>query len=290
MDNIINETYLINMDKEVERLKTFDEMMSSKHLPDLSWKYIRVSAINGKELRDNICIPQKDTISNLINCKQTLYYPNNIFELQDKYVSPINWLSSGEVGCLMSHVMLWEKVASEEFLNRIAVFEDDARTHMDIQTINKLILDLYKYLEDNYIPEPDMLYLGKALDDCLNYKKVWNNVYYSKHPLCLHSYIITKNGARKLLEKLPYNVAIDIVPIQAINDINLNVMTFHPSLYFQDVLNTESSLRKLGNALNITAECLIDQQHISNNDLKFLGVLIIMLFVVCILCYIYLYR
>src|SRR5690606_36608208 len=108
------------------------------------------------------------------------------------------FLSYSEIGCMLSHVSLWDKVASNPELKRIAIFEDDARTHLTGNTLDDLLKDFYLYIEDNNIPEPDLLYLGKCLDNCINYEKIWENIYVSTRPLCLHSYIITKNGAQKL--------------------------------------------------------------------------------------------
>lgn len=291
---LIDETYVINMDKEIGRLIAFDSMMNSDDtspvtLPGaLHWKYTRMPAINGRDLNKGVTTVYRtceDDIQ-LFNCQSTIT-PENIIVLKEKYLTPNNWLAPGEVGCLLSHVFLWERVANDPALNRIVIFEDDARTHVDLVTIHKLIANLYEYLHNSHIPEPDMLYLGKALDECTRYEQIWKNVYRSYHPLCLHAYIITKDGARKLLRRLPYDVPIDLVPIHAIADKGLDVMTFHPSLYFQDIINNTSSLRELGKALNLMTECLVDEQHISNYGMKFLIALLIAFVAVLILYLIY---
>lgn len=283
---IIDETYIINMDKETNRLQTFDAMMTSEYDPNISWKYIRMPAINGKDVRNNITKTYRtdETELNLTNHLTTLSSPDPQL-LKEKYIKLANRMSPGELGCLLSHVFLWERIATDPSLNRIAIFEDDARTHTDIITVNKLIFDLYEHLRINGMPEPDMLYLGKALDSCMTYERVWKNVYKSYHPLCLHAYIITKTGAQKLLQYAPYDEVADIVPIKLISKRILQVMSFHPSIYFQDVINNVSSLRQLGTALNITTECLVSQQHIDGNDLKFVGGVIVA-FVAALILYI----
>lgn len=276
MNDLIDEIYIINMDNEIQRLRTFDHMMTSEHDTDQSWKYVRMPAINGRNLQkgiDTVYRVDEDTLD-LINCESTLQV-TDISLLKQRYMSEFHWLSPSEVGCLLSHVYLWEQLVKNPYFERIIIFEDDARTHNDIITVQKLIQDFYQYIVANNIEEPDMLYLGKALDSCMKYERVWMNVYKSHHPLCLHAYIITKKGARKLLEKGPYNVAIDLVPIHEIAKKNIQVMTFHPSIYFQDVINNESGLRGWGAVLNITTECLVDQQHISDNDIKYLGAVLI---------------
>lgn len=254
VNNYINATYVINMDADSDRLLEFHSMMSNSN-----WSYIRHPAINGKQL---------------LNSAQD-QDPKQV-QLYNKYIKILTWLSASEIGCLLSHVSLWEKVATTPNLQRILIFEDDARTHTDGNTIKRLIIDFYDYLDQNNISEPDMLYLGKSLDYCMNYEKVWGNIYKSTHPLCLHAYIITKPGAQKLLAMAPYAEAIDMIPIKAIEEKIIDVMTFHPSLYFQDIfglpiggqvsdLGTNSNLRKLRSAMNNTTECIVPQQHVTGD-------------------------
>lgn len=266
---MIDETFVINMDKETTRLTDFDNMMKD-------WKYTRMPAINGKDLRNNISTPYRNIDVGLTNYSYTLSPQySNVIRLRNHYLLNRNWLSPGEIGCMLSHIYLWEELVNNPNLNRIAIFEDDARTHSDSHNVLRLIEEFYSHLQKTGISEPDMLYLGKALDLCTKYEKVWNHVYRTQHPLCLHAYIITKQGARKLLADAPYDSAIDMIPIYAISKKTLEVMTFHPSLYFQDLMNNTSALRNIGPGLNITCECLVEQQHISGDTLKYLGIVII---------------
>lgn len=269
MEAILDGTYVINMDTDMSRLEEFDTMMAS-----CNWNYSRFVGINGKKLT-----------SSWSDVMDTDEYENLRIHLamRKKYVSSVTWLSNSEVGCLLSHVNLWEEVANNPEKQRIAIFEDDARSHIDGNTIRKLLTDFYKYISDNNIPEPDMLYLGKALDDCMNYKKIWGNVYESHHPLCLHAYIITKQGAQKLLKIAPYSLAIDMIPIKAIERGILNVMAFHPSIYFQDVFGTTSNLRKLKAAINHTTECLVSQQHVTGDTWQYIIIIVIGLLAAIIL-------
>ena len=266
MESILDGTYVINMDSDIVRLQEFDTMMTA-----CNWNYSRHPAINGKKM-----LYGKHTPEELETVQPQL-------ALKHKYIKPITWLNSGEIGCLLSHVSLWEEVANNPDKNRIAIFEDDARTHISGDTFQTLLSDFYGYLKENNIPEPDMLYLGKALDDCMSYEKVWGNVYKTRHPLCLHAYIITKHGAQQLLEMSPYFYAIDVIPIRAINQKKINVMTFHPSLFFQDVFNSTSNLRNFRNTINHTTECVVPQQHVSGDTWQFTFVIVIGLIAAIIL-------
>jgi len=263
MESLLDATYVINMDSDTDRLEEFDHMMESS-----KWNYERFSAINGKKLMGSW-----NNISNL----EHLEHMRILFDMKKRYVSRVTWLSHGEIGCLLSHVSLWQEVANNPSKHRIAIFEDDARTHADGNTVRQLLIDFYAYLSLNNIDEPDILYLGKSLDNCIDYEKVYGNIYRSQHPLCLHAYIITKSGAQKLLNRAPFVLAIDMVPIKAIADKVLNVMTFHPSLYFQDIFGTTSNLRQLKAGINNTTECLVFQQHVTHDTWYYLFMVFIAL-------------
>lgn len=256
--DIVDASYVINMDADVERLQIFDAMMKG-----LQWNYERFPAVNGSTLTD-------DTFKR-------------------QYVKSFTLLKHSEIGCLLSHVSLWKKVAQDPQFNRIAIFEDDARTHMESGVLH-LLSEFYSHLSHNNIPEPDMLYLGKSLDDCMNYRKVWRNVYTSTHPQCLHSYIITKKGAQQLLSMAPYFEAIDMIPIAAIAAKKITVMAFHPSIFFQDVFGTTSNLRSLASAINNTCECRVSQQYIGGDTWHYVIILVVALVAAIILFAFFLYR
>ena len=279
MESILDGTYVINMDSDAGRLVDFNSMMTS-----CNWNYERFRGINGKKvISDGNYSYDITSEKNIIEAERL----QTLRAMKDKYVRYVTWLSASEIGCLLSHVSLWEEVANNPSKHRIAIFEDDARTHVDGNTIRQLLSDFYSHLKDNNISEPDMLYLGKALDDCMSYQKVWGNVYTSTHPLCLHAYIITKNGAQKLLNMAPYSLAIDMIPIRAIGQGIINVMAFHPSIYFQDVFNNMSNLRQLKYAINHTTECLVSQQHVSGDTWYFIFIIAVGFIAVIILSAIY---
>lgn len=276
METLLDGTYVINMDTDMARLEQFDAMMMASN-----WNYSRHSAINGKKLLSSWSEINDPDEYNLLRDQLIM---------KKTFVSTLNLLSHSEIGCLLSHVSLWKEVADNPEKNRIAIFEDDARTHIQGDTIYKLLSEFYNYLETNGIEEPDMLYLGKALDDCINYEKVWGNVYKSRHPLCLHAYIITKKGAQKLLNMAPYHLPIDMIPIKAIKKGILNVMTFHPSIYFQDVLNNMSRLRETKFAVNNTTECIVSQQHITEENWLYTIVIFVGLIASIILFVLFIWR
>lgn len=254
MKNIVDKIFLINLDKDVKRLEEFDQYMKKNN-----FEYERFSAINGRNATSEV----KD--------------------LFDQYISFPTFLTYAEKGCLLSHVTLWQKLVNDPDLNRILIFEDDARTYIPGEEIENLLNDFYNNVKVE--DQPDMLYLGKALDQCQKYQKVHNNVYLTQHPLCLHAYIITKKGASTLLKEMPYSKAIDVVPIKAIEAKKIKAMTFHPSLFYQDVINNKSNLANT--RFNLCSEC--DQNTTSNQDPYLFLILLIILILLFLLVFLPLY-
>ena len=189
------------------------------------------------------------------------------------------FLSAGEVGCLLSHARLWKEVATDPSMQRILIFEDDARTYLDGTTLRNMIEELYAHL-DVTGERFDMLYLGKALDQCINYTQVINYVYRSSRPLCMHAYIITKEGAQKMLAHAPFSQAADVIPHHIPE---LNIMVFHPSLFFQDIMNTNSNLREFGSTLRHTTECMLPNADMGPDTWTFVVLAIIAIAAVVLL-------
>lgn len=268
MSGFVDRSFVINLDPSSTRMIDFDTMMVN-----LNWPYQRFDAFNGKKI-----------VSSLYDIDDPNYLSNK--ELYDKYLS-YSFMTPSEIGCLLSHVALWEFVATDPNLNRIAIFEDDARTQYNMDLLNNNIQGLYNYLSENNISEPEMLYLGKSLDDCAQYKKVWNNVYYSERPLCFHAYIINKKGAQQLLKIAPYSKPIDTIPHLLTNNPNFKIMVFHPSLFYQDIINYTSNLRAKSDTIYNCNECatpfsyVIDDYFISY--VSILGIGIIATFILFIL-------
>ena len=179
----LSKIYLVNLDSRKDRLETL-----FKEEPYLENIITRISAVNGKTLKMN------KIIYNL--------FSNNTF----------NWKKSA-MGCSLSHMLIWTSIVKEEG-KYFMVLEDDVR-------FNKNWLDNWsKYV--NSIPEDaDILYIGGVLppnkpvfNSCLEneneyWAKIKPNTYFSRIPtptfhFCTYSYIITKNGAQKMLDFL-YN-------------------------------------------------------------------------------------
>ena len=107
-------------------------------------------------------------------------------------------MSDGEKGVLMSHYNLWTKIAKEKEPH--IILEDDAiGINANTQSVLKEILET--------LPKDYDIYLLGFIDlEPINITNLHSKV---KSFVLLHSYIITPNGAKKLLEQLPINMPID---------------------------------------------------------------------------------
>lgn len=107
-------------------------------------------------------------------------------------------MSDGEKGVLMSHYNLWTKIVKEKEPH--IILEDDAiGINANTQSVLKEILET--------LPKDYDIYLLGFIDlEPLNITNLHSKV---KSFVLLHSYIITPNGAKKLLEQLPINMPID---------------------------------------------------------------------------------
>ncbi len=104
----------------------------------------------------------------------------------------------GEIGCMVSHIKVWERIISEG-LDRVLVLEDDFNPKGEISKLEEPTVDF------------DVAYLGRykiqknaeevAID------KTWVTPVAS---YCTHAYIVTLEGAKKLLNN--YKIKQNLIP------------------------------------------------------------------------------
>jgi len=181
MPSGIDKIFVINLDTRHDRLESL--MKAEPYLKNI---ITRISAINGKTLKMN------QFIYNLFNKNQ------------------FQWKKS-VIGCNLSHITTWSKIIKEPG-EYFLILEDDVRFKKDwLEQWDKCA---------KYIPEDaDILYLGgvlppnkAVLPKCMeqvneHWCQIIPNSYFSLVPLpifhfCAYSYILTKRGAKKVLDYL----------------------------------------------------------------------------------------
>jgi GR25 family glycosyltransferase involved in LPS biosynthesis len=101
-------------------------------------------------------------------------------------------LGAGQKGCLFSHLKLYRHIISNN-IKVCTIFEDDVHFHPN-----------WKSLAPNYFHNTpkdfDVIFIGNQLDECKNNNKV--QIINNCSTFCTHAYIITIEGAKKLLTYL----------------------------------------------------------------------------------------
>ena len=249
MEKYVDNVYLINMDKDTERLEKV-----TKECKKFNINFERFNGVNPLKLS-----------------KKEL----------NKYVSKTcqNICPNGIIGCGVSHMKIYEDALKNNYKN-ILVLEDDVYFDDELyEELNKAMTELPEdydilYLgcfgicdkEQVYNMDLNLLFhlytnfLRKFKSTCKNEcEKKLNNKYKYLHvpefPLSAHGLIISNKGCKKLLnliEKLNYSIDVNI----ALKTNELNIYTIKKRLIYQTWTDSKNS--------SISSNYLINNY---NNDL-----------------------
>jgi GR25 family glycosyltransferase involved in LPS biosynthesis len=168
-------------------------------------------------------------------------------------------LRPGEKGCLASHLCVLALAATHAEEDQYTlVFEDDIVSPLTGTGLDDNLARL-SAIVDRISPDGDkvgIVHLGKCLENCSTMEPVEGNVYYSVQPSCTHALAIRNGFARRLMAELKdYNIAIDGVLGDYVRHKRVRALVFHPSLFFQDVIQAESGLRGKKEQMTNYLEC-----------------------------------
>mgnify|MGYP000058668407 CR=1 FL=1 len=178
--NLKYRTFVINMDKDVER---YNKIASYYHNSDLSELPLeRYSAVVGKNVEPTDWLTD-DAINDF---KQVL---NNGYRTHHYQ------LTYGGIGCFLSHYNLAKQLLSEKNVDAYIVFEDD--TAIPRNLLSHIETQMSELPEDwDYLMFYTIRANGDPITNKLNkLKSFWG----------LNGYIINKKGARKLVEETNAN-------------------------------------------------------------------------------------
>jgi GR25 family glycosyltransferase involved in LPS biosynthesis len=102
-------------------------------------------------------------------------------------------LSKGQIGCLFSHLKLYQYIISNN-IDICTIFEDDVHFHPDW---NIIAPKFYEYTPKNF----DIIFIGNQIDECIEKNNTISKIN-TKACFCTHAYVITLNGAKKMLTYL----------------------------------------------------------------------------------------
>ena len=165
----IDKIYVINLKRNNQDI--FDRM-GNLGLASLTG-YEIVNAVDGNDIPDNI-------------------EPFKIYSKWKQPSSKNDWWNRdvlpGEVGCTLSHLEVWKRIAEGEE-ERVLVLEEDFLGNIPLAN-----------LEVDNIPKWDFMYLGRNPLDLNNEVSINDTFNIPLNSYCLHAYVITKEGATKLLK------------------------------------------------------------------------------------------
>ena len=199
LDNI----YIINLDKSKDRLDNITKYFNKYQL-----KFNRFSAVYGKEL------------------------DGETLEEKSSFLCRIFLCNHGIIGCALSHIRLWEKLASDFNTDYYIIMEDDITFGDNFKPVINEIDSIKNKLDFDILS----LHCGGIEINCYQYQYIYelsNNVIIGRsiYPLTTASYIISKKGAIKLLslfKKINYHVDFEIA--RNIFQNNINYMTLNKNL------------------------------------------------------------
>jgi GR25 family glycosyltransferase involved in LPS biosynthesis len=170
--NIKVKYYLINLKRRPDRLNSF-----IKNYPLNKSEIIKFEAVDGKQLSE---IP-----------KYFIYNPPK---------------PKGEIGCFLSHKLLWEKISNDKYCDYGVIFEDDA-------VFSKKFQNNFKKILNSFLNFDTILYFGGRfienykMKNCINVKENIVKYDYNKEWIGIdcdrttHSYIISKKCCDFYLKK-----------------------------------------------------------------------------------------
>lgn len=211
MSKLLNNIWIVNLDRSEERMTNI-----KKNFQSLNVTYNRFSAIDGKHVLNN------KNISNV--CKYLLCNPSMI-------------------GCNLSHKTLWKQLIESNEDAYIILEDDMLLNEKFIRILPMIELCMSKY-------KIDVLNLNCSIDiNCTLKRKefIIEDIAFGKPyaPLSTCAYIITKQGASKLLSKLSnayYHVDFEILMVR---DNLINYYTCNPPLLSIDYqFNTTLASKK----------------------------------------------
>jgi alpha(1,3/1,4) fucosyltransferase len=205
--NGIDDCFVINLDRRADRMERLYD-----NCPELKDRVTRLSAVEGKRLT-------------LTPELARLFRPHDFF-----WKKPI-------MGCALSHLTLWHKLATEHpDINSYLILEDDVKLKPNWETAWKMA---YPHLPDEW----DVIYLGGILPPNrggFEHTKERVNEYISRvapnkffgQPIptryfhwCAYSYVLSKKGAQKILDILHahdgYWTSADHMICNPVNTMNL---------------------------------------------------------------------
>ena len=188
-ENIKNYYYLSSKIKSVIiKIDNYRDNITNQLKIDMNLLNIETeifNGINGKNIK--IYDTEDNNIKLLYHLFETYYY-----DITKRFNKKI--MSKGELGCAWSHLTIYKKLLEDNVYDKYLILEDDAEKVVSLEELSLFL---------NNIPEDaDLCHIAKSDSFAFIKKFKINDFYYDIHHQFFNrttAYIITKSGARKLL-------------------------------------------------------------------------------------------
>jgi glycosyl transferase family 25 len=172
----------------------------------------------------------------LLNTKESLSdYLKDILYYRYQYISSDTKLTSGEIGCFLSHVLLWKKIINEN-ISPALILEDDI-----------ILTENFHHYVSCTIPDYDVIFLGHCDDSGYGkgqvVKKIPLNdskelsVVTAKSPACTHAYLVTKRGVNRMLNYLDQKISKKPIDLEIVDMVQFGIINAYqvfPTIVDQD--------------------------------------------------------
>ena len=194
----VDKIFVINLKDRKDRKERISSLLDKENLG------VPIEIVNATDIRNL----KKDEVKQWLSKNDYGLYQWKI-EKEDYFFDGFDFkewdsreLTKGEIGCALSHFLIWKK-AKEENLERILVLEDDAFWKNN----GDLSLAIQKVSECK--AEFDLAYLGRTKITNSKEKSIDDIFNYSDFSYTTHAYIVNEKGVEKFLSQ---NLQSKIIP------------------------------------------------------------------------------
>ncbi|KAJ1656731.1 hypothetical protein IWQ61_003756 [Dispira simplex] len=185
-------------------------------------------------------LPQrKDRLRSMGILLEFLHIQFTVFPATDKeevkseplWISGKTGLRDAQMACWKSHMRIYEDIVNDPKIQTALILEDDVDIDFDIANKAQMALDSAKS------QDWDMLYVGH----CSGFEGHKENelnatahLYKAEYPVCSHGYMVSKQGAQKLLREMAVpRGPLDLHIVGLTKDHKINTLSLSPPLITQ---------------------------------------------------------
>lgn len=251
-----DKVYYINLESRPDRDEHMKQIINKLNLQSITE---RIDAIDGSKL------PESDIVTYI-----TKYGQKRIKDPKKRYGVDLTF---GGVGCALSHRKTWENIINNNYNNTL-ILEDDVDIPIDF--MNK-----YKQISQYIPPDYDIVFLGyhPTTDEYL-YRDKKHKLLRTQKVFGLYGYVVSLNGAKKLLNLFPIDVQIDSVIGDHMDE--LNVFLVEPNAQLINSIQSEYNT-EFGTNIQIEPFEALLNHYFNWTNLAFLLVLVLITIIILLL-------